>query len=566
MTSFPGSARTRRRRPVDLSVAAVLAVVIACLFLTVGIPVGKLLGAALSPDGRSAILASLTIQTTPLRNTIVLGALVGTLGTAIGFLTAYAQVFLDFRGKRALHWITLLPTVSPPFATATALITLFGKRGIITFHLLGADHNIYGLQGLTIVLAITFAPVAYLNIRGMFENMDPSHFEAAASLGASPLQTLFKVTIPMTIPALLASFLVLFVEGIADLANPLVLGGDYRVLASQIYFAVAGGGDVASAAGIALVLLVPAISVFAVQKYWAGKKTVITVTGKPTGTVKPVTARTVKYPVLLLVGVWVALVLACYTAILVGGFVKILAVDNSWTLDHYQFVYRLGADAVTKTLMMTLIATPIAALLALLIAWLVVRHLPRAGRILDFVGMLGIAVPGTVLGLGFALAYSGPTWFLGHRILPPLAGGLATGAGAVSIIMVYIARAIPTGQQACISALKQINPQVEEASTSLGASQITTLRLITLPLLRSGVVTAMTYGITKSMTMITAIIFITTPQTKVMTAQILDEVDAGHFGNAFAYCTVLIVLVLIVLALASLAINQLNRSMRTAQS
>lgn len=216
--------------------------------------------------------------------------------------------------------------------------------------------------------------------------------------------------------------------------------------------------------------------------------------------------------------------------------------------------------------MMTLIATPIAALLALLIAWLVVRHLPRAGRILDFVGMLGIAVPGTVLGLGFALAYSGPTWFLGHRILPPLAGGLATGAGAVSIIMVYIARAIPTGQQACISALKQINPQVEEASTSLGASQITTLRLITLPLLRSGVVTAMTYGITKSMTMITAIIFITTPQTKVMTAQILDEVDAGHFGNAFAYCTVLIVLVLIVLALASLAINQLNRSMRTAQS
>ena len=212
---------------------------------------------------------------------------------------------------------------------------------------------------------------------------------------------------------------------------------------------------------------------------------------------------------------------------------------------------------------MTLVAAPIAAVMALIIAWLVVRKFPKIGKILDFWGMLGIAIPGTVLGLGFALAYSNPTWLLGKQILPTLAGGLAVGSGAIAIILVYIARASPTGQQACISALKQINPQVEEAARSLGASQVSTLVKVTLPLVRSGIVTAVTYGITKSMTMITAIIFITTPQTKVMTSQILDEVDAGRFGHAFAYCTLLIGLVLIILMIANLLVNRLNRSTRT---
>jgi iron(III) transport system permease protein len=543
----------------------VAALVVAVLFLLLGIPVAKLVGAAFSERGWAAMTSVFTRNSDILLNSIVLGLLVGVVGTAVGFVCAYAQVFLTFRGKKALHWLTLLPTISPPFAAATAIITLFGKRGIVSYQLFGLEIDVYGLPGLVIVLAMTFAPVAYMNIKGMFENLDPSLFEAAATLGSSPVRTLFTVTIPMVTPALLASFLVLFVEGIADLANPLVLGGDFRVLASQIYFAVAGSGDIAGAAGVALVLLLPALTVFAVQKYWAGKKSVVTVTGKPTGALKPVTAKSITIPIGVLAGAWVLLIALTYATIVVGGFVSILGVNNTPTLAHYEFVQRLGSDAMVTTLLMTLAAAPAAALLALAIAWLVVRHLNITGRLLDFVGMLGSAIPGTVLGLGFALAYSGPTWLFGVPVLPALAGGLAVGGGVFAIVMVYVARGVPTGQQASIAGLRQINPQVEEAATSLGAGPVQTFAKVTVPLISSAVITAITYAITKSMTTITAIIFITTPQTKVMTSQILDEVDAGRFGNAFAYCTVLILMVLVILGAASLLLQQLNRSKRTAR-
>lgn len=548
------------------SVWIILGVVIVAMLLVIGLPLAKLVVAGTSPDGLAAVGRAITGPSGALQNSLLLGAVVGLVGTVIGFLSAFAQVFLDFRGKKVLHLLSLLPLISPPFAAATAVITLFGKRGIVSYQLFGLELDIYGLGGLALVLSMTYAPLAYLNIRGMMQNLDPSLFEASAALGSSEVRTLFRVTIPMVVPALLTSFLVLFVESIADLANPLVLGGDFRVLASQIYFAVAGGGDIATASGIALVLLLPALAVFTIQKYWSNRRSVVSVSGKPTGALRPVRSLAIKIPVLTVLGLWALLVTLVYTTILVGGFTKIIGVNNSFTLDHYAFIFRLGSDAIRTTLFMALVAAPIAAILAVLIAWLVVRHLGRAGRVLDFAGMLGSAIPGTVLGLGFALAYSRPTEILGVQILPALAGGLAVGAGSIAIVMVFVARGIPTGQQASISALRQINRQVDEAAISLGANQFTTLVKVSIPLISPAIITALTYAITKSMTTITAIIFITTPQTKVMTSQILDEVDAGRFGNAFAYCTVLIVLVLVVLALTSLALRALNRSRKLSTS
>lgn len=556
--------RSQKAGKKGISVWITLVCVSIALLFTLGIPVYRLFTAAFTSEGRHAIANVFSNGSEIFINSIRLGILVGLCGTFIGFICAYAQVFIDFRGKRSLHWIALLPTISPPFAASTALITLFGKRGMLTHGLFGVQTNVYGITGLVIVLTMTFAPVAYLNIKGMFENLDPALFEAASSMGASEFRTLFTVTIPMVIPAMLSSFLVLFVEGIADLANPLVIGGDYRVLASQIYFAVAGSGDISAAAGISLVLLVPALSVFLIQKYWSSKKSVMTVTGKPSGSHKYVSSRLIVIPITALVACWSLLVISVYSTLLIGGFVEILGVNNTFTLEHFRFVQRLGADAIVKTLSMTLIAAPLAALLALVIAWLVVRHFPVFGKVLDLVGMLGIAIPGTVLGLGFALAYSEPINLFGVDVLPALAGGLAAGSGAVAIIMVFVARGVPTGQQAFISSLKQINPQIEEAAMSLGATPTLTVRKVTLPLMSSGLVTALTYAITKSMTTITAIIFITTPHTKVMTSQILDEVDAGRFGNAFAYSSLLILLVFIVLAAANLFLKQLDHSKRTA--
>ena len=547
--------RRVRQDPVTITLIVIVTLI---LFFLVLYPLGRTLATAFSESGMATLSRMLTspVNRQILVNTVVLGLLVGACGTLVGFLLAYAQVRMKWRGKRLVHLLALVPIVSPPFAVATAVITLFGRAGIISNQWLGQSWNVYGLGGLTVVLSLSFFPVAYINLLGMLRSLDPSLDEASQSLGANKWQVFTTVTLPMLIPGFAASFLLLFVEAIADLANPIVLGGDYTVLASRAYIAIIGEYNMGAGAAYSLVLLVPALLVFILQRYWAGRQSAVSVTGKPSGTARPIESNVARIPVLTAVALVCALILTIYGTVIIGGFVNILGVDNAWTLNNYRYVLQgIGSDAIITTTMLALIATPIAGIMGMLIAWLVVRKLKRSSGVMDFLGMLGIAVPGTVLGIGFAIAYNSPLDVGGYRWLPALAGGGAILGGAVAIAMVFIARSTPAGLRSGVAALQQIDSAIDEASTSLGASGLTTFRKVTLPLIRNALLSGLIYAFARSMTTISAIIFITTPRTRIMTSQILSEVEAGRFGNAFAYCTILIFIVLTVIGLLSLAVR-----------
>lgn len=542
----------------DTVTKIVIALVVGILLLLIGYPLVRILTQSFSPEGRDTLGQILTSATnrSVLLNTVVLGLVVGAVGTAIGFAFAYAQARLEFRGKRVLHLIALLPIVSPPFAVATAVITLFGRSGLITNKLLGLDYNIYGLTGLTVVLALSFFPVAYLNLLGMLRSLDPAMDEAASNLGASKWKIFGSVTIPMLIPGFASCFLLLFVEAIADLANPLVIGGDFTVLSSRAYIAITGEYNVAGGAAYSLVLLLPGLLVFLVQRYWAERKSVVSVTGKPSGRINLISSPLGRVPLLTVVFLIAALIVTIYVTVFVGAFTKILGVNNSFTLANYQYVLSgIGSDAMFTTTILALIATPIAGVLGMIMAWLIVRKVKRGRGLLDFMGMLGLAVPGTVLGIGYALAFNKPFIIGNIQFLPALAGGGAILGGAMAIVMVYVIRSMPSGQRSGVAALQQIDPAIDEASTSLGASGLTTFRTITLPLIRPALLSGLTYAFARAMTTLSPIIFITTPQTKIMTSQILSEVDAGRFGNAFAYCTILIVIVLSVIGLMNFLVR-----------
>lgn len=544
---------TRIRR--DVPTMIVIVIVSAILLLLIGLPLGKILVTAFSDAGREVAGKMVTspVNRTILLNTIVLGVAVGAVGTAIGFVLAYAQARVSFRGKKLLHLLALLPIVSPPFAVATAVITLFGRSGLISNKLLGLETNIYGLTGLTIVLSLSFFPVAYMNLLGMLRSLDPALDEAASGMGASKWRIFRTITLPMLVPGFASAFLLLFVEAIADLANPLVIGGDFTVLSSRAYIAITGEYDVAAGSAYSLVLLLPALLVFLVQRYWSNRRSVVSVTGKPSGRVQELGGWW-RVPILVVVFAIAALIVTIYLTVIVGGFVKILGINNGFTLDNYRYVLLgIGSDAMIDTTVLALIATPIAAILGMLIAWLVVRKLRRGRGLMDFVGMLGLAVPGTVVGIGYALAFNRPLVIGNVQILPAFAGGAAILGGSIAIVMVYVIRSMPSSQRAGISALQQIDPAIDEASASLGATGVTTFRKITLPLVRPALISGLTYAFARSMTTLSPIIFITTPQTKIMTSQILSEVDAGRFGNAFAYCTILIVIVMTVIGLLNLA-------------
>lgn len=554
----PVAAKSGKFKRLDTVTKVVIVLVVAILLLLIGYPLLRILTQSFSPDGREMLGEIFTspVNRQVLWNTVVLGLLVGAVGTAIGFVMAYAQARLQFRGKKLLHLIALLPIVSPPFAVATAVITLFGRSGIITNKLLGLEYNIYGLTGLVIVLSLSFFPVVYMNLLGMLQSLDPAMDEAASSLGANRWKIFRSVTIPMLVPGFASSFLLLFVEAIADLANPLVIGGDFTVLASRAYIAITGEYNVAGGAAYSLVLLLPGLMVFLVQRYWAERKSVVSVTGKPSGRVSLINSFWGKLPIMAVVYFIAGLIVTIYLTVFVGAFTKILGINNEFTLANYKYVLGgIGSDAMITTTTLALIATPIAGILGMIMAWLIVRKVRRGRGALDFLGMLGLAVPGTVLGIGYALAFNKPLIIGNLQFLPALAGGGAILGGSVAIVMVFVIRSMPSGQRSGVAALQQIDPAIDEAATSLGASGLTTFRTITLPLIRPALLSGLTYAFARAMTTLSPIIFITTPQTKIMTSQILSEVDAGRFGNAFAYCTILIVIVLSVIGLMNLLVR-----------
>jgi iron(III) transport system permease protein len=415
---------------------------------------------------------------------------------------------------------------------------------------------LYGYPGLTLVLSISYFPVAYLNLVGMMRSLDPAIDEAASSLGANKFKIFRSVTLPLLIPGITSSFLLLFVEAIADLANPLVIGGDYMVLSSRAYIAINGEYDVSAGAAYSALLLLPALLVFIVQRYWSQKKSVVSVTGKPSGQIAPITSKVGRTPLLVFGWLVASFIVLVYVTVIMGAFIKILGVNNSLTFDHYRYIFSgIANNALRSTVIMAAIATPLAGLMGMVMAWLIIRKLKRGADALDFFGMLGIAVPGTVLGIGYAVTFNEPVKIAGHTIVPQLAGGGAILGGAIAIMMVYTIRSSPAGQRSGIAALQQIDPSLDEASASLGASGGRTFRKVSLPLIKGAFLTGLMFAFARSMTTLSPVLFIATPETPILTQKILAESDSGRYGPAFALCTLLIAIVLVVMGIITAAVR-----------
>lgn len=556
----------------------ILAVSLILVILFVGItilrPIWAMVNESYSEEGQELFNRYLEspVYRAIFENTVRMGLLVAAVGTALGFLMAYVQVKVDVPFKRFMHIVTLVPVISPPFAVATATILLFGRSGMISKDIFGVRYDIYGLDGLTLVLALSFFPVAYLNLRGMIQALDPALDEAATNLGAGKWRIFFTVTLPMLLPGLASSFLLLFVESVADLGNPLVLGGNYEVLATRIYVSVIGLYNTTAAAVLSLILLVPSLIVFMVQHYWISRLSVISVTGKPSGNPQQITHPMMRWTLFAVAMAVSLLICLIYLTIVVGSLTRVIGVNNALTLDHFDFVINgYGSEAMTDTTTLSAIATPVAGVLGILVAFLVVRKKFLGRGLLDFATMLGIAVPGTVLGIGYLLVFNTPTEMTipiinkTVEVLPKITGGRGVFGGALAIVLVYVVRGVPAALRSGAAALTQIDPAIEEASTSLGANNFITFIRVTLPLVRPAFLAGLIYAFARSMTSISAIVFLTTPRTRIMTAQILNEVENGRYGNAFAYCVILILIVIAAIGILYVTVGSTSGAERTIE-
>ena len=469
-------------------------------------------------------------------NTLLLGTTVGILATLIGFIFAYADAYMRSHFKRLFKIVSILPVISPPFVLALSAIMLFGQFGLVTRQLLGiTNFNIYGFKGVVMVQTMTFFPVAYLLLIGLLNRIDPSLEEAARNMGASRWKTFRTVTLPLMLPGLANAFLLTFIEVVADFSNPMVIGGNFSTLATKIYMQAIGNYDMAGGAAIAVVLLCLSILLFVVEKFWLEKKSYVTVTGKASRERDLIKENHIVWPIdifCLLVSIFV---FSFYLLIPLGGFFKVMGIDYSFTLNHFKYVFDLGMKSLKDTTILSLWATPITGIFGMVLAFLIVRRNLWGKGFIDFTSLLAMAVPGTVLGLGYISAYN----------TKPL---ILTGT-ALIIVIAFIVRSIPVGVRSGVTALQQIDPAIEEAAQDLGASTTKVFTSVTLPLIKSAFFSGLVYTFVRSMTAVSAVIFLVTPKYQLLTASILSQVDNGRFGVASAFSTILIIIVYAAIAI-----------------
>ena len=540
-----GAALDRKKLMADPIMVTTIVVLITFLTLFILYPLAILLVDSFISEGHVTLDVFRRIMGMPnfiraITNTLKVGFVVGILSTVVGLLFAYVEVYV--RMKKAVGGlfkvVSMLPVVSPPFVLSLSMIMLFGKAGLITRFLLKIyDNNVYGYWGIVIVQTLTFFPVCYMMMKGLLKNIDPSLEEAARDMGASRMKVFTSVTLPLLLPGLGNAFLVTFIESIADFANPMLIGGSYDTLATTIYLQITGAFDKQGAAAMAVVLLCITLLMFAVQKYYLESKTAATLTGKASRARMLIEDKSVSIPLTILCTLAAIFVIGMYVCVPIGAMFptwgyKLTPLTFKWF--QQVFTKYHGLKAFKDSFVLSLIASPITALLSMIISYLVVKRQFKAKGFIEAVSMLAMAVPGTVLGVGYIRGYA--------------QGLFHTGAlqflynSAAILIIVFVVRSLPTGTRSGISALRQIDKSIEESAYDMGADSFKVFMTVTLPLIKDSFLSGLVTAFVRSITAISAIILLVTPSFLLITVQINEFAEKGAFSIACAFATILIII------------------------
>ena len=496
-------------------------------------------------------------------NTLKVGFLVGILSAGVGLLFAYVEVYVKVRTRfmsGLFKVVSMLPVVSPPFVLSLSMIMLFGKAGIITRHLLGIyDNDVYGFWGIAIVQTMTFFPVCYMMFRGLLKNIDPSMEEAARDMGASRMKVFTTVTLPLLLPGIGNAFLVTFIESIADFANPMIIGGSYDTLATTIYLQITGAYDKNGACAMAVVLLAITMLMFAVQKYVLERKTAATLTGKASRMRMLIEDKSVTIPLAILCSLMALFVVLMYVCVPFGAMFKTWGRDFTLTTKWFEQVFTKykGLKAFQDSFVLSIISAPITALLSMIISYLVVKRKFKAKGFIELVSMLAMAVPGTVLGIGYIRGFAGGMFHTGF-----LQGIYGTG---VILVIVFVVRSLPTGTRSGISALRQIDKSIEESAYDMGAGSLKVFTSVTLPLIKDSFLSGLVTAFVRSITAISAIILLVTPSYLLITVQINEFAEKGSYGIACAFATILIAITYGAVLLMNLVIRFFGTSRKTKE-
>jgi iron(III) transport system permease protein len=471
--------------------------------------------------------------------------------TILAFFFAYGLTRTTIPGKGIFYTISTFPLIAPSIIQGLALILLFGKNGLITRHLFQTDWNIYGATGIIVAECLYCFPNALFILYTALSAVDTRLDEAAQSLGASALKTFYKVTLPSAKYGIASAAALVFNLTITDFGVPVVIGGNYSVLATEIYQQVIGMQRFNLGATISVILLVPSVAAFLLN-YYLTKKSYALISGQARPFLQP-SRPFKKWAFTLYCWIPCAFILIIFATVFAGSLVKIWPYDFSLTLRHYNFP-SLGGIApvwtkfwasilkgewqsiiaykyapIWNSLWVSILVAIGGASLTLLAGYIVEKKKPKGEQILYTLSVLPAAIPGVVMGLGYILAFNKPYFFI-------------YGTFWIVIINIIICN-FTLGILSNIANLKQIDKSIEEAAVSLGANPVTTFTRVVFPLTKTAFFSNVTFFFMRAMTTISAVIFLVSAKVKLAAIEIIFLDIDGRTASANAMCTIIIVIV-----------------------
>jgi len=463
-----------------------------------------------------------------LLNTLSLGFINTLICLVVGFCLAYLTTRGPISLRNPLKIIAMMPLIAPPYLFAISLIILFGRNGIMT-KALNLHWTIYGFNGVVIAQTLAFIPLAYLMIENTLMSLNPNLEESAYDLGASETTIIRTITIPLLAPGILKAGLLVFVMTIAEFGNAAILGGRTPFLAPDTYTMIIGEADFEMGSVLSVILIIPCIIIFFLHNYMLTGKKFTTIGGKPVASEPRKMTLFVKIPFLIISCTAGLAIVISFGVVLVASFTKILGVNNELVLTHIKnFDSNLAIYNSTKV---SLIAALIGAIIGTLLAYVIVRGKFFGRSFIEMVSLSGFALPGTVIGIGYLLAFNAPP--------------LKLTGGIMILALNCVFRFLAVGVEAGISKLHQINIEIEEASSDLGANFLTTFYKIVLPLMFPAFIAGFIYTFMTTIVSLSAVVFLVSPGFELAAVRIFDRAVYGEIGNASATTMKLVVIVVI---------------------
>lgn len=452
-----------------------------------------------------------------IRNSLTTGLYTTILSTIFSIMiSVYFYISTD-RVKKIIIAILMLTIISPPFVTSLSYIRLFGRRGFITYKLLGLSISPYGQLGIVLMQSLGFTSMNALLLIGFLRQLDKSLIESARSLGARTTDIIKDIMLPLMKPGITVVMLLSFIRSLADFSTPRIIGGAFNVLATEAYLSVIAKGDIRRAATISVILFIPALIVFGI--YMKEFKTMTTGQhGTSSGSGISIRREGFLYKAIktgaIFFLVWI---LIQYTAIIMSAFTDMRQGEIYFTLEHFRDSRLSIIDTFPRTIFVSIIAGIVSSLVGLILEYYAFIRNYKIMKLIDFIATMPYIVPGTFFGIGYILAFNRPPLEL-------------TGTLLIVILNVTF-RQLPFASKVAYSTLTQINVDTMNSAKDLGGHNLHVIKDVILPLSKSGLYISFVSGFTATMTTIGSIIFLIYPKQKLATMVMFDVIESGRYGE-----------------------------------